>query len=66
MVEGETFGTGDVVIFDNPSEKCIDLEIYITDGFVHKLRLPDETAQMIVDCIQNKLNARFMLDGEDD
>ena len=47
------------IVYDNPKEEGIDLEIF-EDGFeLAKLFVPDKTAQELVDIIQNKLNGRL-------
>lgn len=47
------------IIYDNPKEKGIDLELDLENGMSIKLFMTDEYAQDMVNIIQNKLNGRF-------
>lgn len=47
-------------IYDNPEEKGIDIEFDMEIGMAIKIFMTDESAQELVDIIQNKLNARLI------
>ena len=46
------------MIYDNP-EGGIDLEFDLENGMSIKIYLDDESAQQMINIIQNKLNARL-------
>ena len=46
-------------IYDNPTEKGIDLLLDLENGMGIVLFMSDEQAQEMINIIQNKLNARF-------
>jgi len=46
------------IIYDNPEEKGIDLEFDLENGMSIKIFMDDNTAQEMIDIIQNKLNGR--------
>lgn len=49
------------IIYDNPHNKGIDLEFDLENGMSIKIFLTDDSAQEMVDIIQNKLNSRFYI-----
>lgn len=46
------------IIYDNHKEKGIDLEFDFENGMSIRLFLTDESAQDMINIMQNKLNAR--------
>ncbi len=47
------------LIYDNPEEEGIDLEFDFENGMAIRLFLDDETAQSMVNIIQNKLDGHY-------
>lgn len=47
------------VVYDNPKDKGIDLLFDFENGMGLVVFMEDESAQEMVDIIQNKLNARL-------
>jgi len=47
------------IIYDNPEEKGIDMEFDLENGMSIKIYMNDESAQEMIDIIQNKLNGRL-------
>ena len=47
------------VVYDNPKDKGIDLLFDFENGMGIVVFMEDESAQEMVDIIQNKLNARL-------
>lgn len=46
------------IIYDNPISGGIDIEFDLENGMAIKIFLDDESAQDMINIIQNKLNAR--------
>ncbi len=47
------------LVYDNPEEKGIDIELDMENGMAIKVFLDDKAAQEFIGIIQNKLNARI-------
>lgn len=47
------------IIYDNAEEKGIDLEFDLENGMAIKIFMDDESAQDMVNIIQNKLDGHF-------
>jgi hypothetical protein len=47
------------LVFDNPEERGIDLMFDLENGMAITLFMTDESAQEMVNIVQNKLNARL-------
>jgi len=47
------------IIYDNPEEKGIDLELDLENGMSIKLFMDDKCAQDVVNIIQNKIDGHF-------
>ena len=46
------------IIYDNPIERGIDIEFDLENGMAIKIFLTDDTAQDMINIIQNKIDAR--------
>lgn len=48
-------------VWDNPGDKGVELEFDFESGMAIRVFLDDSSAQELVDIVQNKLNARFLI-----